>query len=327
MSLAFSKNHVEKSIFCFKWFFKIISALLFISFYQLTDSFAETYSVKNKQKLVFVISTGFEDSRGGDSMFDEHEQIEKWEKIDPTAKVIVIRENTFLGMHQQLVNWMRTDLDKKEVVGLTILSHGSKQSLSSLRPLDSDGFYIILDPKNSQSLKTLVLTLNPLRGNFAPNARIILSGCSVLSGQTPKEATDTLDFLADFLLIKNGLLYANKTLGLGSAAVSSMYYRNIMKPGSDANKHMSILMYATWPFSVPASVAASVFGKMILNKGYILKHNVDGSKKLYEAQSEDLYNPQLSILSNKPVFIQHGNLTETAEPDVTYSIRKSSSAQ
>lgn len=321
MSLEISKNHVEKSIFCFKWFFKIISALLFISFYQLTDSFAQSYSVKNKQKLVFVISTGFEDSRGGDSLFDEYEQIEKWKKIDPSAKVIVIRENTFLGIHQQLVNWMRTDLDKKEVVGLSILSHGSKQYLSSLSN-DSDAFYIKLDKHNSRSLTSLVLTLNPLRGNLAPNARIMLSGCSVLSDQSPKEASDTLDFLADFLLMKNGIIYANSSSRITN--INASYLRDLTKSGNSSNKAAGFIAYGTWPVSLPSQIALSGLVKLFGNKGYILQHNNDGSKKLYQAHLEDIYDPQLSILSDKPVFIQHGNFTETARPNITYTINRPS---
>lgn len=325
MILVISKKHVEKSVFCLQWFFKIMTALLVISFYQLTDSFAQSYSVKNKQKLVFVISTGFEDYRGGDSLFDEYEQIEKWKKIDPSAKVIVIRENTFLGIHQQLVNWMRTDLDKKTVVGLSILSHGSKQYLASLRSQGLGGFHIKLDPKNTESLKTLVLTLNPLRGNFAPNARIMLSGCSVLSDMSPKDATDTLDFLADFLLVDNGVVFANSSTRITNP--NAGFLRDSTKSGPTANRIRGYFSYGLWPLTIPAYLGLSAVATLFANKGYILKHNKDGSKKLYQARLEDIYDPQLSILSGKPVFVQHGNFTETAEPGVIYSIKKSSGAQ
>lgn len=89
--------------------------------------FLKAQADEKKEKLIFVVNTTENDERGGATApyLDEARFADYWAKFDPEAKVVIIRADSNQSAALQIQNWMRPDPSKKEVVGLSIHSHGA----------------------------------------------------------------------------------------------------------------------------------------------------------------------------------------------------------
>ncbi len=227
----------------------------FVQAFFLAVAFSFPNLAFSKEKLVFIVNTTENDWRGGAipgaPYLIENDFIKIFQEIYPDAKIVKIRETTTEGVTRSLKMWMSPDPNQKEVVGLLVHSHGDPMRVMS----EDYKFYVNL-------YEDIPKAFEPIIGKFGNNARIIFSGCSVLSGLTDLEAANALRFMAHRFGAKHGLIYANSTL----RGMPSQFFLNIDLMNADISiiaRATALLMSAMWPLSIPMFTLQ----ELIFNKG------------------------------------------------------------
>lgn len=243
---------------------------------------------EKKEKLIFVVNTTENDEKGGATApyLDEARFADYWENFDPEAKVVVIRADSNRSAALQIRNWMSPDPSKKEVVGLSIHSHGAPAALFN----ESNQFHLQL-PHDLPSV------FGSLKGHFSNNARVTFNGCQILHGKSPKEATILLNSIANSLGLSSGMIYANQSLG---GQMLDVYKVSIFN--QDISKKMrlaGLMQYLTWPVSVPAS---KYIDSNVFNRGFLFEKLPNGKTNLYASKySASFEKSARTAASNKLV--------------------------
>jgi hypothetical protein len=210
-----------------------------------------------KSQLVFLINTTEFDRGGGHTTneLDEYYDIQHWQKIFPNAQIVRIRSATNDGVELDLKTWMRPEMgEEKEIVGLAIASHGDQMVLVN----EPETFSLPLP-------YGLTVTFASLRGHFAKGARIVFNGCSVLSSMDVVSAHLALASILDALDVKDGSVYANKTIGMQTSRL--IQNGNVLEPTLSAEVRATLIYaYLTWPISMPLLY----LGEYAFNRGYKL---------------------------------------------------------
>lgn len=228
-------------------------------------------------QLIFVVNTTETNSRGPGTApyLDEARWAKEWDGLiaekkaqnsNEKIKLISIRANSNKELTSMLELWMRPtspDQAPPTVLGLAIYSHGSEMILSN----ESAEFKMELPTD-------IAAVLSPVVGRFAPGARVIMTGCNILTGQSEPTARTSLKWMADALEMKEGMIYAQYSRGLDPYTLFASPLNSDMKPGK---RLAALATYMMWPFSAPM---VPLISKYILNKGYILKLDKDADQLL-----------------------------------------------
>jgi hypothetical protein len=232
-------------------------------------------------KIVFVINTKENDVRGAvtATYLDEYADIQNWQKLYPAAKVIRIRANTNSELTKLLGLWMQADGGDKEVVGLFVRSHGEPLKLFN----EAETFSVRL-PEDVASV------FSPIVNHFAPDARIVFNGCTVLQGKTAEQAAESLKSIVQAFGAQSGIIYANRTYGFESL---NAYLRDDL-----TNKDIPMLQrtsagvfYVAWPITVPMIYAMT----KMMNRGYLLRFGAKAAS-VYKTDYFTALKPDLGIL-------------------------------
>jgi hypothetical protein len=250
--------------------------------------FLKAQADEKKEKLIFVVNTTENDESGGATApyLDEARFADYWAKFDPEAKVVIIRADSNQSAALQIQNWMSPDPSKKEVVGLSIHSHGAAGAIFN----ESNQFHLRLP-------HDLPTVFGSLKGYFSNNARVTFDGCQILYGKSPKEATVMLNSIAESLGLSSGMIYANQSMG---GQMMDVYKVSIFN--QDISKKMrlaALLQYLTWPVSVPAS---KYIDSNVFNQGFLFEKLPSGKTNLYTAKYSAAFEKSArTAVSNKLV--------------------------
>lgn len=210
-----------------------------------------------KQKVVFLINTKEHDIRGAVTApyLDEYADILNWQQIAPGAEIFRLRANTTEEVRRTLEVFMGQNPDDKEVVGLFIRSHGER-----LRLFNEQETFTLKLPED------LPRVFASLQGHFSPQVRIVFNGCEVLEGMNRREALQALQGIFGGFGIKEGTIYANRTVGyegLENFTRVSVFNKDIPV----LQRSLAGVFYVAWPVTLPLAYAM----KKAFNRGYLLQ--------------------------------------------------------
>lgn len=231
-----------------KRLFSLSIILLGLSFFQLAQA---------AQPLVFVINTKEHDIRGSVTApyLDEAADIQTWQKIFPQAQIVRIRANTTSEIRKVLELYMQPPAEAPQVLGLFIRSHGERMKLFN----ENETFTLSL-------AHDLPSVFQPIAGHFAPGARIVFDGCSVLEDMKPDEAAQALKGMLNDLGVRDGSIYANHTFGY--EGLESFYRTEITNKDIPwTQRANTALFYGVLPITLPISYLMRVG----FNRGYYLE--------------------------------------------------------
>lgn len=231
-------------------------------------------------QLIFVINTTEEDQAGPVTApyLDEARWSKEWNGImashggDKTVRLIPIRANSNQEITKALELWMRPDNDNShEVLGISIYSHGTKMTL-----LNESNKVLMQLPTD------LATVFQPVVGRFAKGARVILTGCEVLEGQSEPTVYTSLRGMAQALGLQDGMIYAHVTKGFDPYTLLASPFNSEIK---GKKRFAALATYVLWPFS---SIGLPVASKFILNKGYVLNIG-EGKEKLLKVHQNQMF--------------------------------------
>ncbi|MBN8542494.1 MAG: hypothetical protein J0L82_19040 [Deltaproteobacteria bacterium] len=227
------------------------------------------------EQLVFVINTTEQDEAGPSTAayLDEARWMEYWsevlaeqKKATQSAKVslIPIRANTNSEITKALELWMGSPLNSgNEVLGLAIHSHGHHMVLTN----ESEKFLLRLPQDLEQTFK-------PVVGRFSPNARVLLSGCDVLWGQSSTTAYGSLKSIAKSLGMHSGMIYSNSSKGIDPYTL----FADPFNPDIKLPKRLAAFAtYLLWPFS---GTIVPLMSRFIYNQGLLFRFDHQVSQVL-----------------------------------------------
>ncbi len=231
-------------------------------------------------QLIFVINTTEEDQAGPVTApyLDEARWSKEWSNVISAQKdgqkirLIPIRANSNQEITKALELWMRPDNDNShEVLGISIYSHGTKMTL-----LNESNKVLLQLPTD------LATVFQPVIGRFAKGARVILTGCEVLEGQSEPTVYTSLRGMAQTLGLQSGMIYANVTKGFDPYTLLASPLNSDIKP---KKRLAALATYVLWPFS---SLGLPLASKVIFNKGYVLNLD-DGKEKLLKVHQNQVF--------------------------------------
>lgn len=231
-----------------------------------------------KQQLVFLVNAAETDFMGGKTAdyIDEHYDQKILEKIFPNAKVVRIRISTNEQLTKKLEFWMRPDPEEKEVAGVFVSSHGSNMIIGNEQKT-----FLVRLPYDIKSV------FAPIIGKFAPDARIIFNGCRILKDKDDYDVQHSLEAIMDAFGVKNGMVYANKTVGL---YLTKMWSNAdpLNKDVTTSARFASSVLYMAWPIALPIVYVE----ERLANRGFIL-NRASNQSYVYKATFFDSIKPEV----------------------------------
>ncbi len=258
----------------------------FLIFLNVVFSMATAFPSKSyADRFIFVVNTTENDNSGPATAayLDEARWMREWDDVAASCqtldkknkvRVIPIRANSNSEISKKLEFWMQQTSPEQaphEVLGLAVYSHGYHMILLN----ESEQFKLQLPADIAD-------TFRPLRGRFANGARIILTGCDVLWGQSEPTARTSLKSIADSFQLKEGVIYANYSKGLDPYTLAADPFNSEIK----IQKRLAALAtYMLWPFSGPM---LPIMSKYVFNQGYALKLANDRTE-LFKVQQNSVF--------------------------------------